>query len=270
MSTAQDAVWSGSMPQEYDDGLGDVLFRPPARHTAERLAALLPGGGRVLELAAGTGIVTAELVRLPGVEVTATDLNPGMVAYGAARVPAATWRAADALALDEADGAYDAVVCQFGVMFFPDRVRGMAEARRVLRPGGVLVVTSWDAVRDSNDVTRALVEALEEVLPDDPPDFPVRVPHGYCDPARLAADLQAAGLRDVEVRVVERTGGARSADVLARGFTRGTPLRAELAARGDLDALQAALAGALRRRLGDGPVSGRLRWLEAVAGAPGD
>ena len=260
---ADEALWSGSMPQEYDAGLGEVKFRPCARSTAQRVAGLLPGGGRVLEVAAGTGLVTAELVALPGVEVTATDLNPAMVEHGRRQVPGARWRQADAMALPETDGAYDAVVCQFGVMFFPDRVAALAEVRRVLRPGGVAVVTSWDAV-EHDEVTYALVQALAEVLPDDPPTFPVRIPHGYCDPVRFTADLEAAGLQDVQLRTVETTGTAPDAATVVRGFLAGTPLGAEVSGRVDVEAL----LGPMTRRLGEGPVTGRLRFLEAVAVRP--
>jgi len=132
----QDVQWREDMPAAYDTGLGDALFRPYARHLAAIARELHPD--RVLELAAGTGILTAELVTaLPGAAITATDLNPPMVAWAAEHVPGAQWQVADAQHLDLPDGSFDLVACQFGAMFFPDRPAGYAEVARVLRPGGV-------------------------------------------------------------------------------------------------------------------------------------
>jgi SAM-dependent methyltransferase len=243
------------MPAAYDELLGPALFAPFARDVAGRCADLRPGS--VLELAAGTGILTAELVaRLPGVPVTATDLNPEMVEHGSRRVPEASWRPADAQSLPFPDGAFDLVVCQFGVMFFPDRPGAFAEAARVLSPGGRLLVTTWDAVGTS-PFPAALTDALAAVLPEDPPDFVARVPHGYTDPDRIRADLSAGGLAGTVERVVLR-GTAPSARAVAEGFCRGTPLLFALRERGDVEALTDAVAEEMTARLGGGPVTGDL------------
>lgn len=167
------------MPAVYDALLGPVLFRPFAEHLAGRAAATDPPPVTVLELAAGTGIVTRALTdRLPaGTEVTATDLNATMVALGERHAPGARWQQADALALPFADGSFDLVVCGFGVMFLPDKVAGFAEVVRVLRPGGRLLGTIWDRV-ETNTLTDAFLRALVSVLAGDAPDFLTRVPHG--------------------------------------------------------------------------------------------
>jgi SAM-dependent methyltransferase len=253
---AGDTSWAGEMPEVYDRALGPAVFAPVARELARRVARLSPG--RVLELAAGTGIATAELLRaVPGVALVATDLNDAMVRWGAGRVPGATWRQADALALDETDASYDVVVCQFGVMFFPDRSAGFAEAARVLVPGGMFVFTVWDEVRTST-LTVAFMAALAEVLPVDTPDFLVRIPHGYADVGRIQADLRAGGLEPVEVERIVPRGSSPSAAVVAEGFCQGTPLRFALQDRGDLHDLTMRVAESLTRRLGDGPVEGDL------------
>ena len=148
---------------------------------------------RVLEIAAGTGIVTAGLVEaLPDAEITATDLNPPMVDYASTRVPGPTWRVADAQALDLDDDIFDLVVCQFGVMFFPNRIGAYREVRRVLEPHGSFLFNVWDTL-DTSELPAAVYAALAEVLPDNPPDFGARIPHGYADPTRIRADVQAGG-----------------------------------------------------------------------------
>jgi len=128
------------MPEVYDRCLGPALFAPLAARVAAEAQALAPR--RVLELAAGTGILTAELVRaLPAAEITATDLSPAMVGWAADRVAGPRWLQADAQQLDLPDADFDLVVCQFGVMFFPDKMAAFAEAARVLAPGGTLLFT---------------------------------------------------------------------------------------------------------------------------------
>lgn len=261
-----DAQWHGSMPEVYDRCLGPVVFAPYAVELARRAAQLHPA--RVLELAAGSGVATATLVdALPDASVTATDLNPAMVAWGAARVPAADWKQADAQALPFPDGAFDLVVSQFGVMFFPDRVAAHVEARRVLRPGGTSLFAVWDVVEGST-LTVAMVAALADVLPDDPPGFFARAPHSYADPAVIEADLVASGLVvDAVERVVLPT-RAPSAASLVEGFALGTPLRSELQERGELGELVPALSAAMTARLGEGEVVGELAAWVVTASAP--
>ena len=251
-----EASWVGAMPDHYDRCLGPALFAPYAGHLAALAAGSAPR--RVLELAAGTGLATAALVAaLPAAEITATDLNPAMVAWGAERVTGATWRQADAQELDRPDASVELVVCQFGVMFFPDRVGAYAEMARVLAPGGRVLLAVWAEVTASA-FPAALVASLAEVLPEDPPTFVARVPHGYADPDRIVADLQAGGLVADRVDRVVLRGRAASARSLAEGFCLGTPLRFALQERGPLDVLTTAVGDAMTARLGEGPVEGDL------------
>jgi SAM-dependent methyltransferase len=254
MST--DSQWIATMPEVYDSCLGPALFAPFAARVAAVAQALSPR--RVLELAAGTGILTAELVRaLPAAEITATDLNPAMVAWAADRVAGPRWLQADAQHLDLPDAAFDLVACQFGVMFFPDKPAAFAEAARVLAPGGTLLFTVWDAV-ETSDFPAAMVRSLATVLPLDSPDFIVRVPHGYCDPDQLAADLRAGGLVADSIDRVVLRGRSPSAQVIAHGFCLGTPLRFALQERGSLEDLSSALSQQMVARLGSGPVDSDL------------
>ena len=264
MST--DAHWLATMPEVYDSCLGPALFAPFAARLAATAQALSPT--RILELAAGTGILTAELVRaLPAAEITATDLNPAMVAWAAGQVPGPRWLQADAQRLDLPDGRFDLVVCQFGVMFFPDKPAAFAEAARVLAPGGTLLFTVWDAV-ETSDFPAAMMRSMAAVLPGDPPDFIVRVPHGYCDPDQLAADLRAGGLEPHSIDRVVLPGRARSARAIARGFCLGTPLRFALQERGSLEELTTAIEDEMVARLGAGPVDGELAAFVVTARPP--
>ena len=249
-----DASWVGSMPEVYDRALGPALFRPFAVHLAATVAALRPQ--RVLEVAAGSGIATAEIVRaLPAAAITATDLNPAMVSWAQAQVPGPTWLVADAQQLDFADGSFDAVVCQFGVMFFPDKPGAFAEAARVLAADGTMVFAVWDDVSTS-PFTHSMVESLAAVFPEDPPTFIKRVPHGYADTDLMRSDLAAGGLQATSVERVVLTGYAPDARTLTEGFCLGTPLRFALEERGDLMELTGRLAAEMTARLGAGPLEG--------------
>src|SRR3954452_20757345 len=251
------------MSAAYDEYLVPAVFRPYADDLATRVAHHRPQD--VLELAAGTGVLTsAILATLPGTRITATDLNVAMVDVGSAQVPAVTWRQADAMQLPFGDASFDLVACQFGVMFFPDRPAAYAEVARVLEPGGHFLFNCWGPLA-THDVESTVIDALAVTFPDDPPRFLARVPHGYHDADRITADLTAAGFGGVHLETVELDCTARSSADLARGYCRGTPLRAEIQARGDLEAATHAVATALERRFGSGPVVGRMAALVVSA-----
>ncbi|MEV3858815.1 class I SAM-dependent methyltransferase [Streptomyces sp. NPDC050095] len=241
------------MPETYERHLVPVFFRPFAADLAARAALLHPRD--VLELAAGTGALTsAALAASPEASVVATDLNAAMVTAGAARVPGAKWRRADAQDLPFEDGTFDLVLCQFGVMFFPDRPAAYAEVRRVLAPNGRFLFNSWGPLA-THGFGAAFQAALERVVPDGAPSFLRDVPHGYGDPAVVAGDLAAAGLvLDTAVEVTS-VGVAESAASVATGFLAGTPVSAALGARPDAGAFQAAVAREMTDLLGTGPVT---------------
>jgi SAM-dependent methyltransferase len=257
--TSGDTNFSGSIAAFYDRVLVPMKFRPYAEDLARRVAAAGPAA--ILETAAGTGIVTEAIARaVPGATLVATDLNPAMLDMAAARIasPHVSFRQADAQALPFPDASFDVVVCQFGAMFFPDRVLAYREARRVLKPGGRFLFSVWDRIEanPANDIAARAVAAL---FPDDPPDFFARVPFGYHDMAIVEADLRAAGFSHVEAETVVlrcRIGSARDA---AAGICQGTPLRSEIEARGSLDAATDAAAAALAPLVGpdglDAPMS---------------
>ena len=253
--TSTDVAFSGSIPAIYDRYLAELLFNDYARDIARRTAALAPK--RILETAAGTGLATAAIVDLlPDAPLVATDLNQAMIDVAAQRVtsPHVAFQAADAQSLPFEDGAFDAVVMQFGMMFLPDRPAGYSEARRVLEAGGHFIFNVWDAL-DKSPVAAAVQEAVGELFPDDPPSFFTRVPWGYHDKQRLEQDVREAGFRDVRIDTVAATARADSPRDAAIGLCQGTPLRAEIEARGDLQQATEAAAEALSRRYGAGPIS---------------
>ncbi|MEV5607406.1 class I SAM-dependent methyltransferase [Streptomyces sp. NPDC052225] len=242
------------MPEAYERYLVPVFFRPFAADLARRAAALRPR--TVLELAAGTGALTSALLaEVPTASVVATDLNEAMVTCGQAKEPRAQWRQADAQDLPFEDGAFDLVLCQFGVMFFPDRPTAYAQVRRVLAPGGRFLFSSWGPLA-SHGFGAAFQAALEHAMPEGVPAFLPRLPHGYSDPAVVEADLAAAGLTLVDTaEQVTLEGVAESAASVATGFFTGTPVSAALADRDDADSLRAAVTREMTDQLGTGPVT---------------
>lgn len=244
------------MPDAYERHLAPVFFRPFAADLATRAAALRPR--RVLELAAGTGALTSALLAaVPTASVVATDLNETMVTAGSACEPRAEWQQADAQELPFEDGEFDLVLCQFGVMFFPDRPAAYAEVRRVLAPQGSFLFNSWGPLA-SHGFAAAFQAALEESMPEPAPPFLENVPHGYTDPAAVAADLAAAGLTPATTEEVTLMGTAESAASVAIGLLTGTPVSAALQGREDAPAIQAAVAQGMTERLGAGAVTAQM------------
>jgi len=251
---ATDNVFAGSIPAVYEQHLVPLMFQPYADDLVQRVADLREGV--VLEVAAGTGVVTRALrAALPAtVQIIATDLNEGMLRVAQARSsgPALSFRQADARQLPFDDGSIDLVVCQFGVMFLPDKPAGFREARRVLRAGGRYLFNVWDRV-EQNELTEIVARAVAESFPNDAPRFVERTPFGYFDVDVIRRDLLDAGFENVEVETVRKVTRAPSAELVAIGLCQGTPLRGEIEARdpGRVSEATATATAALRARFGD-------------------
>jgi ubiquinone/menaquinone biosynthesis C-methylase UbiE len=260
---ATDKLFAGSIPEIYDRFLVPLIFESYARDLATRVAGV--ESRDVLETAAGTGVLTrAMAAKLPHqVRIVATDLNQPMLDHAAAREQTAgrvIWRQADALALPFEDQSFDAVACQFGVMFFPDKVQGFKEARRVLKPGGHFLFNVWDQISE-NEFADVVTATLATIFPQDPPRFMARTPHGHYDVAKLREELTMAGFASVSIETLGEISRAASPRDPAIAYCQGTPLRNEIEAR-DPSALEAATqacAKALALRFGNGPVEGRIR-----------
>ena len=246
----------------YERHLVPLIFEPYARQLATRLAQTPVR--RVLEIAAGTGVVTRALASiLPrDVAITATDLSQAMLdrasEVGTSRP--VIWRQANAMALPFADGKFDAVVCQFGAMFFADKAKAFAEVRRVLAPGGVFLFAVWDRIEE-NELADEVTKALQTLYPDDPPRFLRRIPHGYFDIDTIRRDLADGGFSDPHFETVAARSVASSALVPAMSYCEGTPLRGEIEARGmyKLADVTDVAANAVARRFGGGPIDAKIQ-----------
>jgi ubiquinone/menaquinone biosynthesis C-methylase UbiE len=266
---ATDKLFAGSIPDIYDRFLVPLIFESYALDLARRLVKTEPRD--VLETAAGTGVLTRAIAtRLAGdARIVATDLNQPMLDRAAARQPGdgrIAWRQADALALPFADQSFDAVACQFGVMFFPDKVQGYREAFRVLKPGGRFFFSVWDRIAD-NEFADTVTQALAAFFPHDPPRFLARTPHGYHDVEQIRREMNAAGLTNISVDPVDGRSRASTPRDPAIAFCQGTPLRNEIEAR-DASRVEDATrqaTEALARRFGPGAIEGRMRAIVITA-----
>ncbi|HEV2706785.1 MAG TPA: class I SAM-dependent methyltransferase [Pyrinomonadaceae bacterium] len=262
-SADSDKVFAGSIPKLYDTYLVPLIFEQYAADLAERLSSRPLS--RVLEIAAGTGAVTRALASaLPeSVSIVATDLNQAMLDHASAvgTTRAVEWQQADAMQLPFPDASFDAVVCQFGVMFFPDKSEAFAEARRVLRPGGVFFFNVWDRITE-NEFADTIEGALASLFPADPPRFLARTPYGYHDRQTIERDLANGGFSAApRIETLAVRSRATSPDIPAIAFCQGTPLRSEITARdaSRLDEATRLAAEAIAERFGRGEVDAKIQ-----------
>ena len=258
-----DTAFAGPIPQVYDRYLVPLIFEPYAADLALRTVQRQPS--RVLETAAGTGVVTRQLATMlpPEVSIVATDLNQTMLDQAAAEGTArpVEWRQADALHLPFPDACFDVVVCQFGVMFFPDKARAFAEARRVLRSGGQFLFNVWDRI-EHNEFANTVTQAVGTLFPDDPPRFFARIPHGYHDPSVIAQDLARGGFtRSPQMTTLPARSRAVSPRIPAVAYCQGTPLRGEIEARDPSRLIEATdiATSAIAQQFGSETVDGKIQ-----------
>jgi len=248
------SAFQATIPESYDRALGPMLFEPFAVETASRLA----GARHLLEVAAGTGRVTRQLLKVLPQDgtIVATDLNEPMIEHAKTRVPPdprLTWRQADAMALPFADDTFDLAICQFGLMFVPDKLAALREFRRVLKPAGRAIVTVWGSF-DENAAGRITHQVLAEAFPADPPQFYL-VPVAMADPQQTESLFADAGFSSVACDVVDRTAESASAGLAAEGFVFGNPVIVAIRERGSVapEKIARAIAARLARAGGEAP-----------------
>ena len=268
--TEANAVFAGVIPENYDRHLGAVLFEPYARDLAGRLD--VKEEARVLEIACGTGIVTRHLRnRLPaGARLVATDLNPPMIDFAQRKlvgVRGIDWRPADACALPFPAASFDAVVCQFGLMFVPDKSAAFREARRVLVPGGAFLFSVWDSL-ERNAFARIAHETIGSLFPVDPPTF-YQVPFSLHRRDELLSLLAESRFMEPHIEEVALEGLSPSAGELAIGLVEGNPTGTTIRERGGIPVGEVieAVAAAVAREFGDRPVRLPLKALVVSARA---
>ena len=264
-------IFAGSIPENYERYLVPLIFSDYGADLASRPD--LAVGGAVLETACGTGAVTRQLqARLPAdCQLTVTDFAPPMVEQARAVVgdhPNIAYRQADATDLPFQDDMFDAVVCQFSVMFFPDKLKGMREAARVLKPEGRFIFNVGDGF-ERNGFSHAVHQAVAQIYPDNPPRF-LAIPYTYHDLSVIVAALQQAGFADVEIDVQPRESKAADPRQVAMGLVAGTPLANQVAERGSLSLEDAtdAVADAIAQKFGSGPISAPMQAFQISAQLP--
>ena len=251
------SAFHGSIPEHYDRHLGPAFFESYAKDLIDRL----PRGklSAVLEVACGTGIVTRQLRdRLPQeTRIVASDLNRAMFEYAARKFKSGEkleWKEADAMALPFADQEFDGVLCQYGIMFVPDKELAFREAHRVLKSGGVFLFNVWDSL-EQNEIPRLTHQTIASFFPQDPPKF-YQVPFGYHDRKVTQQALQSAGFAEIESFVLKLPCRSPSPQDFAIGLVRGNPVSLEIQERGnvDVETVEKAVANTISERFGDGPV----------------
>ena len=264
----ENVAFVGSIPENYDRYLGPVLFEPYAKDLAERIR--VPAVGSLLEVACGTGIVTRRLRdRLPpSVKIVATDLNEAMMTFATQKFRSdenIEWKPADALDLPFGDGSFDAVVCQFGLMFFPDKQRGVSEAYRVLKPDGQYTFSVWDAI-ERIDLAKATETVIKQFFPENPPDF-YDIPFSFHEQDKLQSVLMTAGFREITIDVVPFPCVSASARDAAHGLIHGNPVINAINERDPSKApeIEAALAEKIAAQFGNAPVNAHMQAIVCSA-----
>lgn len=244
--------FTGSIPTVYEEGLVPVIFTDFAQNMARRVAEL--GPTKVLELASGTGVVTRLLRNRLSPECTlvASDLNDPMLAIARRKFKAderVSFESVDAMNLPFENQSFDVLTCQYGVMFFPDKIQSFTEAHRMLKDGGHYIFSTWDSLA-RNPFATIVQRVIEDTFAEDPPGF-YKVPFHYHDPDAIRLDMQKAGFSAVTVEQHHMRKAIPSMDVFANALVYGNPLYEEIKMRhGDADAMVASIKQALVAKCG--------------------
>lgn len=264
--TTTNVSFSGSVPQLYDEYMGPMLFEPYAIDLVGRLPRIQ--NAKILELACGTGRVTAHLAKaLPQSQLIASDLNPDMIYVAQDRVKEGVeqWMVADMASLPFHHESFDIVVCQYGIMFVPDKQQAFREAFRVLKKGGSFLFNTWDKI-ENNGVPMIAERAVKDYFGHAAPTF-FQVPFSMYDPDQLRSLAEEAGFTVRKIENVLRTGYSPSADNAARGLIQGSPVIKEIRERNQEaeEALVASAARIITETYGASPAFPLSAWVAEVS-----
>jgi ubiquinone/menaquinone biosynthesis C-methylase UbiE len=207
-------------------------------------AAGIRAGDRVLDVGCGTGVLAREALRRVGQQgqVAGVDLNEGMLAVAARTEPNVEWRQGDAASIPFEDAEFDAVVSQFALMYFPDRVASLREMWRTLAPGGRLAVAAWASI-DHAPGFQVLVDVAARQCGREAADV-LAAPFVLGDPAELARLFADSGVSAVRVTLHEGSIRFPSVQEFIRIEVKGSPL-AEMVSDDVMHALAAGSEDAL-------------------------
>ncbi len=247
----QENFFTGSVPRNYDTFMGPVLLNPYAQDLVSRVKA--KGPLAILELAAGTGRVTKPLLAaMPEANITATDISEDMMEIGKEQITSAQvkWQNVNMMEIPYPDNEFDLVICQFGLIFVPDKAKAVAEMRRVLKPGGQLLFNTWGNMEE-NPVWHISLQLFRQTfgempMPKDmsPFSLPVITP--------VVALMTEAGFTDASGTEVRKITEVESAAIVAKGFLMTQP---SLREKKELyDEMYRKLVKELGEKLGDSPL----------------
>jgi ubiquinone/menaquinone biosynthesis C-methylase UbiE len=248
----------------YERYLGPYIFEPYAEDIVSRIPST--DIHTALEVACGTGRVTGKLRKaLPGgCRLVASDLNPDMIAEAQKHIPdnEIEWLAADAQSLPFVDNYFDLLVCQFGLMFVPNKPLAVSEAFRVLKPGGTLLLSTWDKL-ENNPAMFLAHQTVASFFPADPPMF-FHVPFSLFDMGMLESLCKDAGFSNIATNLVKKTGMSPSAGETVTGMIDGSAVANAINERDAtiMPVIKQTLETALAKAFGNAPMASPLQaWV---------
>jgi ubiquinone/menaquinone biosynthesis C-methylase UbiE len=264
---SETCVYSGSVPEHYDKYQGPVYFEPYALEVASRVA---PSEVKLaIELACGTGRVTRQLrkVMKPEAKLIATDISPDMLAVAKEKLRdmSIEWQVADAQQLPFENNTADLVVCCFGYMFVPDKVKAFSEAYRVLRFGGQLMFATWDKL-ELNGTSLIQRTMANKYLGGNLPES-YKAAFGMNDDAEINYQLKQAGFEDITIERVDKTAVSVSAGEVATGLAYAGTMYNELMKRSPelVPQIKAEIEKGIIEKFGDAPMKAPMRAVFTTA-----
>jgi ubiquinone/menaquinone biosynthesis C-methylase UbiE len=266
-NTTPPSVFTGSIPKHYDEYLGPMFFEPYAIEISKRFD---PSAVQTaLELGCGTGRVTSHLRKmLPSTaRLIASDVSAEMLGVAKEKLDAADidWQTIDSQQIPYADNSIDLVVCCFAYMFAQDKPRAFAEALRVLRPGGTLLLSTWDKL-EFNGASDVFRKTVKRYLGDPLPAM-YDLPTSMHDPLAIRKLLEDAGFSRIETEVVEKSSMCPTAKIASYGLVQGGSLYNEIVKRNPawIAEIMEIVERELQQRYGDAPMVAPMRAVLACA-----